>query len=314
MAKAKQAPVITSTADLYEWAAEVLRLRFDEVVSFGGAVTVAWNVNGVHDMRVALRRLRTALRDFVQVIDSKSLKRVKDDLKKIADSLGEVRDLDVAIIALEDLSRETDDDAIKTGIAALSEELRTSRENAHARAQKTLVSISVKNLRDRFSRRIDDSLRQQELFRPANLAEMGSGVIESRLQDISLLGVAIYMPFDGLRLHDLRIAAKRLRYAIELFGPGWTEEIGGFAKEISKLQSYLGEVHDCDLWINKLSGRLMQKKSRKADDATISLAAAWLLSRFVENRGKEYCRAVDLWCEWNANGFFERLKTALALQ
>ena len=312
MAKAKQAPAITSSSDLYGWAAEVLRLRFDEVVSFSGAVTVAWNVNGVHDMRVALRRLRTALRDFVQVIDSKSLKRVKDDLKKVADSLGEVRDLDVAMIALEDLCRETDDEAIKNGIAALSQELRIDRENAHARAQKTLESISVANLRNRFSRGIEDSLRQRELFRPSDLAEVGRRVIETRIQEISSLGSSIYMPFDGLQLHDLRIAAKRLRYAIELFGPGWTEEIAGFAKEMSKLQSYLGEVHDCDLWIEKLSVRLTEKESRRAGHSAISLAAAWLLSKFVEKRGKEYCKAVDLWREWTANDFFGRLKTGLA--
>jgi len=127
VAKAKQAPAVTATADICEWAADVLRLRFEEVLSYGGAILVPWNVNAVHDMRVALRRLRSALRDFVQVIDEKPLKRVKDDLKKVSDLLGIIRDIDVAIIALDEFSAQSDDEDIVGGIGELARDLRTDR-------------------------------------------------------------------------------------------------------------------------------------------------------------------------------------------
>lgn len=310
MAKAKQAPAVTSTTDICEWAADVLRLRFEEVISFSGAILVPWNVNAVHDMRVALRRLRSALRDFVQVIDEKPLKRVKDDLKKISDLLGAVRDLDVAIIALEDLSSETDEEDIAGGISELATDLRADRERGHVRLVKALDSISLDDLQRSFSDRIEDSLRQQELFRPGTLSEAGRTVIEARLQEFCDKSTAIYDPFNGVELHDLRIAAKRLRYAIELFGVAWGDEIGGFAAELSKMQSFLGEVHDCDVWTTTLTKNL--KEGGKAHSQNSTKAAAWLLSRFVAKRSKEYRGALDLWSEWIKTGFADRLRAVLS--
>lgn len=306
MAKAKQAPSVDSTADLYEWAADVLRLRFDEVMSYDGAVRVPWNVNAVHDMRVALRRLRGALRDFVQVINEKPLRRVKSDLKRISDTLGVVRDLDVAIIALQELAKIAKSDEIKLGIGELIDEHKVLRKRARARLQKALESINLEALRQRFSLRIEESLRQQELFGPGNLAEAGRSIVESRLAEFCSLGPAIYAPFEGVRLHELRLAAKRLRYSIELFAVCWADEIMPFATELSVLQTHLGDVHDCDVWIDTFT-KLLRKDS-KARNPNRSAAAVWLLSRFVAQRSKAYRSALDLWSEWEADKFVDRLK------
>ena len=157
-------------------------------MSYDGAVRVPWNVNAVHDMRVALRRLRGALRDFVQVINEKPLRRVKTDLKRISDTLGVVRDLDVAIIALQELEKIAKSDEIKLGIGELIDEHTRLRERAHARLQKALESINLEALRQRFSLRIEESLRQQELFGPGNLIEAGRTIIESRTANFAPLG------------------------------------------------------------------------------------------------------------------------------
>lgn len=311
MTKAKQAPAISEAADPCQWAADVLLLRFDEAASFSGAVMVEWNANAVYDMRVALRRLRSALQDFGQMIDGKSVKRVKADLKKIAATLGDVRDKDVAIAALEELSLETHESAIIAGIGALINELKNGRERAHARIQKTLRSIAFEDLRVRFLQLIDDSLRQQQLFRPTDLNEVGRGVINARLRDFCSLADSIYVPFDGPRLHELRIAAKRLRYALDLFAHACPDKIGGFAKEISKLQTNLGELHDYDLWIDNLSGQLTKKSSHRGGKTAIPLAASWLLARFVDKRGRAYRKAIDLWLEWLATDFIDRMRTRL---
>lgn len=310
MAKAKQAPAVSSASDLYEWAAAVLLLRFDEVMSFAGAVLVPWNVNAVHDMRVALRRLRSALRDFVQVIDEKPLKRVKNDLKKIADLLGAVRDRDVAIVALDEMADDAPEDAIKQGIGELIDDLRKERKRAHSRLLKAFESISLDRLFQRFSDRIVDSLRQQELFSPGTLDEAGRTVIEARLQEFCGMGSAIYDPLDSVQLHDLRIGAKRLRYAIELFGVCWGEKIAAFASELAKFQSFLGEVHDCDVWNVTLTKHI--KENGKAKNENSTKAAAWLISRFEDKRSKEYRGALDLWREWETNGFADRLRNVLA--
>src|SRR5215210_685996 len=89
---------------------------------------------GVHDMRVASRRLRSALRDFNPYLRKRKLASAAVELKSIADALGLVRDEDVAIMALEELQREAPEE-VAAGIAELVRERRAHQ----GRARATLV-------------------------------------------------------------------------------------------------------------------------------------------------------------------------------
>ncbi len=60
MAKAKEIAGLDCAADALNWAAEVLRVRFDEVVGLRGAALDFSDIEGVHAMRVATKRLRSA--------------------------------------------------------------------------------------------------------------------------------------------------------------------------------------------------------------------------------------------------------------
>lgn len=57
-------------------------------------------------------------------------------------------------------------------------------------------------------------------------------------------------------LHDMRIAAKRLRYCFEFYGPCFGKELRPALERFKKLQDFLGEIHDCDVWADKLKGEL----------------------------------------------------------
>ena len=309
MAKAKQAPNLDSSSDLYDWASEVLMLRFDEVTSFGEAVLVPWNVNAVHDMRVALRRLRSALRDFADIIDGKSFRRIKVDLKRVADALGQVRDRDVAVISLEGMAGQSPDETVGAGLKSLINDLRIARERSYIRMRRTLDAVSLTKLQTRFLRRISESLSQQELFRPSSMSDVARRIIDSRIDDVIDLGPQIYLPFDRSKLHELRMATKRLRYAIEIFSPCWQGELDGFAKEMARLQSYLGDVHDYDLWIEDVSQRLTTEAAKESESSRA--AAAWLLTLFVEKRGKEYSRAVRLWRQWVDKGLVQHFRAEI---
>ena len=104
----------------------------------------------------------------------------------------------------------------------------------------------------------------------------------------------LYLPFEIKELHELRILAKRLRSAIELFAVCWGEEAEAIAKEIALLQTSLGELPDCDIWINDLSARLKRTARKpKSDQANLELrnGAAWLLRHFARERMEHYRRA-----------------------
>lgn len=89
-------------------AGKIIRTRFDEMMSFRDAALTGEDIEGIHDMRVASRRLRAALETFRDVFPSKRLRPLVREVKSLADALGQVRDTDVLIDRLRrDMKKRT---------------------------------------------------------------------------------------------------------------------------------------------------------------------------------------------------------------
>jgi CHAD domain len=78
------------------------------------------------------------------------------------------------------------------------------------------------------------------------LAENARRIIEVRAREVHSFATAVLDPGDVEALHDMRIAAKRLRYVLELTTPVFGEPAAMAAKRAKRLQDVLGEIHDCD--------------------------------------------------------------------
>ncbi len=78
-------------------AGKIIWTRFEEMLSFRDEALAGTDIEGVHDMRVASRRLRAAVELFRDVFPQNELKPMLNKVKDIADSLGQVRDLDVML-------------------------------------------------------------------------------------------------------------------------------------------------------------------------------------------------------------------------
>jgi len=311
MAKAKEITGLDCAADALLWAAEVLRVRFEEVVNLRGTALNCEDIEGVHSMRVATRRLRSALRDFSPLMKKKPLKKVKKDLKQIADALGLARDQDVAIVALEKLQTETDTAQLKSGIEKLIRERRTVRQQAQLGLTETIGITNIIELQERFAAATREAVQRKKSARVISFNQAGRNVVSTSLQEFLDLGASLYQPFSIEKLHELRISAKRLRYAIELFVACWGEKIAPFAKEIAEMQSFLGEVHDCDIWIASLGNRLLDKANGTAEKNEYK-TNVWLLSEFVKERTKNYRAALKLWSEWKENDFVGKMRTVIS--
>jgi CHAD domain-containing protein len=101
VAKALPIPGIEPDATFREAAASAVEVRMGELFSFAAGVLDTDDIERVHDMRVASRRLRAVLEVFAPCFDKDALKDVLRDVKALADDLGERRDPDVAIETLE---------------------------------------------------------------------------------------------------------------------------------------------------------------------------------------------------------------------
>jgi len=131
-------------------------------------------------------------------------------------------------------------------------------------------------------------LKPQEPLRP-NAAR----ILETRLDELRTLAVEALEPGAETAQHDMRIAAKRLRYVLEItapcFGPG-AEQARQAAKE---LQGVLGEIHDCDVMLAKVVG--------------IGSLESLLRTR----RELLYARFCGLWRAEETESAFSRLSRAL---
>lgn len=308
MAKAKEIAGLDCSADALEWTATVLRVRFEEIAGLREAALDSADIEGVHQMRVATRRLRSALRDFAPLMRKRPLKKAKLELKRVADALGAARDEDVAILALERLRSEVKDERTKEGIGKLIEERRGKRERAQLGLTETLAAAVIEDLQVRFAAAIDAATRRKKFDRAVSFNEAGRVAVSESLRQFCDLSRSLYEPFRIEELHELRIAAKRLRYAIELFTACWGKAIAPFAAEIAEMQSFLGEVHDADVWIDDLGERLRGDAASAGDRQT----NVWLLSEFVKERTKNYRAALKLWGDWQESDFVERMRAVIA--
>jgi hypothetical protein len=76
--------------------------------------------------------------------------------------------------------------------------------------------------------------------------ENAQRIVSVRVGELVDLGSKALDPSDEKALHDTRIAAKRLRYVLEMHTPLFGEPAARAAKQARKLQDLLGEIHDCD--------------------------------------------------------------------
>lgn len=331
MARAKPIRTLKCEGGASEGARVVLRSRVREMVSLREQALDWSDPEGVHDMRVASRRLRSALRDFRSIFSKRDLELLSKASKTVADHLGSVRDEDVAIIALEKLKRHAAPEA-QRGLELLLERRSARREIAR---QQLAASITVERLaklqqlftetlsiRSAANKTADKLDAVDETSVPVSFREFGRERVAKQFRRLSKEAVCIYQPAASTELHELRIEAKRLRYALELFGGCWRGKLNSFADRVAELQGSLGELHDCDEWMSDLARTLTashptrpQANENAAEDASaethLRTACVWLLDHFAKERAKHYRQALATWMEWETTGFAERLRETL---
>jgi CHAD domain-containing protein len=123
-----------------EAAGKVIGTRHEEMMSFAQAALEGRDIEGVHDMRVASRRLRAALELFGEVFPRKDLRPMLRQVKQLADALGEVRDRDVLLARLE-AERKTHPPSQRLALDGLEADLRTQRDIARQDLKITLERL-----------------------------------------------------------------------------------------------------------------------------------------------------------------------------
>ena len=317
MARAKAISGIDCGGYAIDAIGSVLITRLEEMCSFRDRALDSDDPEGVHDMRVSSRRLRGALSDFGPYLGKHSLANAVKHINSLADALGEVRDQDVAIIGLEKLAAKAPEEAVLTLTAFIN--MRTAIRNKARRDLRRLLGLTAqKQLQKDFAEEINSVIakaktRTQRAKKPkaaeVTYVEMARSIVIERLSEVERLSYSFYHPLKAKPLHKLRIAAKHLRYALELFEQCLGPEAAVFAKKIASLQTALGELHDCDVWIHTFGEQL--RISKREDSKERMSGSLWLLSHFVRLYSRHLRRALALWEEWEVSDSGNRLRELL---
>lgn len=228
MGKSKQDAAIGPVLD------EIIRRAADEVeATLAGAL--ADEPDGVHQHRVRVRRLRSVLGGFREVLDARAADRLRVAFAEWGRDLGVVRDTEVrATIAEEMLLRAGVRDPHV--VRRLVEEERAAYPAVHAR----LVELAA-------SSRAQDRMRLLRQFAEGAVAVdpdadargVISAVLEDQIRRASKAGRAL--DGTGERYHDLRKAARRARYVAEAVGEAAPDL---FAQQVDDIAEAGDQLHD----------------------------------------------------------------------
>ena len=310
MARAKRVKGINCNSVASIGIKLVLVTRFEELYGFQETALDWSDPEGVHSMRVASRRLRSALRDFTPYLRKRGVNSVQKRLKNLAGELGEVRDHDVALIALEEIEKRAPAD-VSLVLKQFIDTRKEHREQAREQLKAVLDKAQLDQLQADFVAAVDSatSTKGSQPAPQITYLKMSRAVILDRLKELEKLSTDLFKPFEVETLHDMRIAAKRLRYAVELFQRCWGRSISTYAKRAARVQTALGDLHDCDVWIESFGNAINEARLQK-QDAQVA-AYVWLLGHFVKLRTKHLRRAFAEWSKWEAQDLSGKLRELL---
>ena len=227
--------MIDATLSAGEVAFAILRRHFGEMLAHEPGVRLGEDPEDLHDMRVATRRLRAALKLYSDFLPKRS-ERYERDLRWVATALGEVRDLDVHLQRLcEEVSRNGE---ILEELVSL---LRERRVEARRRMLKALDSNRYERLLESFSA----TLRRGRSPTPTgSVLEAAPDLVRDRYKKVRK--VANTLSEDSLpeHFHDLRKKGKRLRYALEPLQEIYGKPAQKMVKLLKKIQDDLGDHQD----------------------------------------------------------------------
>lgn len=198
----------------------------------------------LHKMRVGTRRLRTALATFSDCFSQRDRQSLHRELGWLASVLGEVRDIDVHLMHLDNWRKQLGPEP-NLGWVQLERHLEAQRAQARQRMVRALESVRYKRLIVR-SDRVSSYRRKRALPHPSArpIVLLAYEVLDKRARRFRQAARECLRTRTPVAVHRLRIAGKRLRYAGEFFRPMFGDAFAGRIQRLERFQDCLGAFQD----------------------------------------------------------------------
>jgi len=267
---------------------QILRANLVTTRGWEPIVLAGEDPEGIHQMRVCLRRMRSALAVFQPAIPRKTARGFIKKMRWAAKALDRPRDLDVYIAG--NLSSKGNKKQGKMRRLAIKH-----REQAYDQVTDFIQGGRYTKLCDELHRWVETqgwrshlSNEQKELLE-GNAVPFASQVLDRQRSRVLDDGGDI-RKLGSEALHQLRIDCKKLRYAAEFFAPLYGEGMSDFVAHLKSLQDLLGTLHDTAVMpelqrdllkgrknpgLTRYAGRLANKRGRQAKETRKVLNESW---------------------------------------
>lgn len=249
----------------------------------------------VHEMRIATRKLRAVLKAFKSLLHEPERTRLATELRWLADTLGELRDLDVYAENLDGYLRGLPD-ADREAARAHLEDLKQGRDLARHNVDKALRSARYRELAARLEAFASIAPSPAELRRWGSftICDGVDAYLRKSLRRVHKRARRLGAHPPAEALHALRIEGKKYRYLLEFFEPLYRKELKKPLKGVRKLHGALGDHQDACLAEQRLRayaagtdarahapeellalGRLLEAYAARAAHVRRSFPALW---------------------------------------
>jgi len=338
------------------YGAARIRERTAQLAAEIEGVRKAEDIEAVHRMRVASRRIRAALPLFSCCVPKKKYDLWTREIRKITRALGAARDKDVQIEFLKTYRKRfvrrkdgslagatsplfhTPENALpdqigqgaaagpasffpprsEYGVDCLLLRYRQVRRDLQDPVRKELIRLA----RNRTLGQMEDHFRNIEMSagapgssaHPLTGYRMASRHIVALTEELRECSQSLAYPDRKEDHHRMRIVAKRLRYTMELYGDLYKGGLRPEIRKLRKLQDFLGEIHDCDVWTESLP-RFLEEEEERARAyfgsgqfiRLIEPGITRLLRNRENQRNRLFVKLGISWKKLEETGFWDRL-------
>lgn len=280
------------------------------------------DIEAIHRIRVASRRLRTALQLFKECLPDKRANQWNSQMRNLTSTLGRARDIDVQYELLATIEKKLAEPRLKPGIHRILLRITQARQKVQSEVNEIIDKLEKSKVLDQIENRFQSlsEIPGEQDHRSPALYQLACERINQRLNEFLAYEVYIRRPEYKEELHAMRIAAKRLRYTMEIFSRLYPDELKVPLQAARKTQQLIGEIHDCDVWIDFLPQfhEAEQKRMQKFYGHTRPLHRLLPgLEYFKGNRQHQrdhlYQQFLNNWRNWNQKEVWINLRETILL-
>ncbi|HAD07237.1 MAG TPA: hypothetical protein DCE76_08775 [Anaerolineaceae bacterium] len=304
------------------FGATIILRQLSAMVDEIEGVKKAEDIEAVHRMRVATRRLRSALPIFGPFLAPRRYENWRKRIRAVTRALGAARDADVQIEHLSELVSRLNPPE-RAGVLRLLLRLRQRRREMQKDVLKALRRLEKDDLVAEITQKLApfEIYKNQLNLSDTALRKLADEHIEAHLDEFLAFEPYVTQPECVAELHAMRIAGKHLRYTLEFFAPLYEDELKYFIKSLRQCQDLLGAIHDADVWIAYLPQFIEEERQRTIEYFGHPRPFKRLLPGLLyyrelreQERQNLYQQFVRSWQEWQTENLWENLRNTVAVQ